>query len=125
MPPLPPIFYFVPLWGLFELAQLIIGERHLGIKQIERGSDPRERGPGEFAAFFWSAGLLLYWTWMALMVAQPIGRPQVVAMIVTSVVGFLIRSVCGLKWVLVTLTFEGAIRIGMLFSLGAVIWRRL
>jgi hypothetical protein len=125
MPPLSPIFYFAPLWLLFELGQLVIGERYLGIKQIERGIDPRERGPGEWVAFFWSAGLLLYWVWMGLMLTQPVGRPQVMAMIGMSVLGFSIRSVCGLKWVLVTLTFEGAIRIGMLLSLGMAVWRRL
>jgi hypothetical protein len=125
MTSLAPIFYFTPLWLLFELAQLIVGERYLGIKQIERGADPREKGPGEFTAFLWSAGLLLYWVWMALMLTQPVGRPQVIAMIGMSVLGFSVRSVCGLKWVLVTMTFEGAIRIGMLLSLGVVVWRRL
>ncbi|ATC63451.1 hypothetical protein CMV30_05505 [Nibricoccus aquaticus] len=125
MDSLSPLFYFAPLWLLFELGQLVIGERYLGIKQIERGTDPRERGPGELVAFLWSAGLLLYWVWMALMLSQPIGRPQVAAMLGLSVLGFSIRSVCGLKWVLVTMTFEGAIRIGMLLSLGMVAWRRL
>ena len=34
-------------------------ERYLGIKQIERGVDPRERGPGEFTSFV-AALLLMY-----------------------------------------------------------------
>jgi hypothetical protein len=125
MSPLSPLVYFAPLWLLFELGQLVAGERHLGIKQIERGIEPRESGPGEWVAFFWSSGLLLYWIWMCLMLTQPVGRPQVAAMIGMSVLGFSVRSVCGLKWVLVTMTFEGAIRIGMLLSLGMVLWRRL
>ncbi|MGC4074666.1 MAG: hypothetical protein QM760_19625 [Nibricoccus sp.] len=125
MTPLASIFYLVPLWLLFELGQLVVSERYLGIKQIERGIDPREQGPGEWVSFFWSAGLLLYWVWMVLMLTQPVGRPQVAAMIGMSVLGFSVRSLCGLKWVLVTMTFEGAIRIGMLLSLGMVAWRRL
>jgi hypothetical protein len=124
MTPLSSIVYLAPLWLLFELGQLAIGERYLGIKQIERGIDPRERGPGEFVAFLWSAGLLIYWVWMALMLTQSVGRPQVATMIAISVLGFSVRSFCGMKWVLVTMTFEGAIRVGMLFSLGMVIWRQ-
>lgn len=125
MDPLSPLFYFTPLWLLFELGQLVAGERYLGIKQIQSGTDPREHGPGEWLAFFWSGGLLVYWVWMALMLTQPVGRPQIAAMIGMSVLGFSIRNVCGLKWVLVTMTFEGAIRIGMLLSLGMAAWRRL
>jgi hypothetical protein len=125
MPPLSPIFYFAPLWMLFELGQLVIGERYLGIKQIEKGVEPRERGPSEFVSFLWSACILLYWVWMGLMLTQPIGRPQVLAMVILSVIGFSIRRACGLKWILITMTFEGAIRIGMLLSLAVVLWRRL
>jgi hypothetical protein len=120
-----PIFYLAPAWMVFELAQLVVGERHLGIRQIGPGIDPRERGPGEWVSFFWSAGIVIYWVWMGLMLAQPVGRPQVVAMIVISVLGFTLRRTCRLKWVLLVMTFEGAIRIGMLFSLTGVIWRRL
>jgi len=124
MTPLSPLLYFTPLWLLFELGQLVVGERYLGIKQIERGVDPRERGPGEFTSFLWSFGIVIYWVWMALMLSQPIGRPQVFAMIGLTVLGFSIRRTCGMKWVLVTMTFEGAIRIGMLLSLGVVVWRQ-
>jgi hypothetical protein len=125
MTSLSPILYLAPAWMVFELAQLVIGERHLGIKQIERGIDPRERGPGEWLSFFWSAGILVYWVWMGLMLAQPVGRPQVAAMIGISVLGFTIRRTCRLKWILLVMTFEGAIRIGMLISLSGVVWRRL
>jgi hypothetical protein len=125
MPPLSPLLYLAPFWMLFELAQLVISERYLGIKQIERGLDPRESGPGELLAFFWSSGLVVYWVWLALMLSQPIGRPQVLAMIGISVLGFSIRRACRMKWVLLVMTFEGAIRIGMLLSLTGVLWRRL
>jgi len=39
--------------------------------------------------------------------------------------GLLLRRGCGLKWLLVILTFEGSIRIGMLLYLCGLAWRRL
>ncbi len=119
------LFVFAPVFLAFELWQLVIAERYVGIKQIERGTDPRELGLGEAAAAFWSLTLLAYWAWMALMLFQPWGRLQVLMLIAVSGIGFLIRRGCGLKGVLVTLTFEGAIRIGMLLSLCVLAWRRL
>ena len=119
------LFLLAPLFLAFELWQLVIAERYVGIKQIERGTDPRELGLGEFTAAAWSLLLFAYWAWMVLMLFQPWGRLQVLLMIAVSVGGAAIRRGCGLKWVLVALTFEGAIRIGMLVSLGALAWRRL
>ncbi|MFT3869234.1 MAG: hypothetical protein QM715_12315 [Nibricoccus sp.] len=120
-----PLVYLTPLWMVAEIAQLVACERFLGVKQIEAGTDPRQNGPRESLAFGWSASLVLFWLWQFTMLLQPIGRGQVAAMIVITIVGYSIRRNCGLKWVLVVLTFEGAIRIGMLLSLAAVIWRRL
>jgi hypothetical protein len=119
------LFIFAPVFLVFELWQLVLAERYVGIKQIERGTDPRELGLGEAAAAFWSLMLLAYWAWMALMLFQPWGRLQALILISVSGIGFLIRRGCGLKWVLVTLTFEGAIRVGMLLQLCALAWRRL
>ena len=39
--------------------------------------------------------------------------------------GYALRTTCGLKWVLVVLTFEGSIRVGMLISLIGMSWRAL
>jgi len=119
-----PLVFLTPVWFLFEIAQLIVAERFLGVKQIEAGSDPREHGPREILAFAWSAGLFLFWLWLAAMLFQPSGRAQIAAMMVITGIGFLLRRSCGLKWVLVVLTFEGALRIGMLLSLAALAWRR-
>ena len=52
-------------------------------------------------------------------------RAQGIVLILVTGAGYLIRSTCGLKWVLVVLTFEGSIRIGMLVSLLGQSWRRL
>lgn len=120
-----PLVYLTPVWMIAEIAQLVACERFLGVKQIEAGTDPRQHGPRESLSFAWSASLVLFWLWQLAMLLQPIGRGQVAAMIAITIVGYSIRRNCGLKWVLVVLTFEGAIRIGMLLSLAAVIWRRM
>jgi len=119
------LFAFAPLFLAFELWQLVVAERYVGIKQIGRGTDPRELGLGQATAAGWSLTLFAYWVWMGLMLLQPWGQLQVLLMIVVSIAGFMLRRGCGLKWLLVILTFEGSIRIGMLLSLGALAWRRL
>lgn len=120
-----PLAAFAPAWIGFEVLQLIVGERYLGVKQIQAGRDPRLAGPPEWLAFLWSAGIVLYWTWMAGMLYVRVGFPQILALIAITVVGYTVRRACGLKWVLVVLTFEGAIRIGMLVSLCALLWREI
>ncbi|MBK9990114.1 MAG: hypothetical protein IPP19_05080 [Verrucomicrobia bacterium] len=119
-----PLVFLTPLWFIFEIAQLIVSERFLGVKQIEAGTDPRLHAPREPLAFAWSAGLMLFWLWLVAMLFQPIGRAQIAAMIVITLAGYVVRRSCGLKWVLVVLTFEGAIRIGMLLSIAALAWRK-
>ena len=114
-----------PVFLLFELWQLVIAERYVGLKQIARGTDPRDLGLGESTAAFWTVTLVVYWTWMVLLLLQPWGHLQIVLLIGVSVVGFSVRRGCGLKWLLVVLTFEGSIRIGMLLSLSFFAWRRL
>jgi len=102
-----------------------MGERYLGIRQIERGADPRALGLSEITAFFWSAGILLSWAWIVAMLFHPVGQGQALCMLAVSVVGYGLRRSCSLNWVLVILTFEGAIRVGMVMSLIAVAWQRL
>ena len=110
---------------LFEAWQLVIAERYLGIKQIENGVDPRTRGPSEPAAFAWSAGILFYWIWMILMLIPASGRIQIICMLAVSLFSYALRRNAPLKWILVILTLEGAIRIGMIISLITEAWRRL
>lgn len=122
---IPALLYLAPLCLLFEVGQLVVAERHLGIKQIESGVDPRERGPGEALSFFWGAGILLYWVWMILMLIPKDGRLQVVCMLIVSLAGYSLRRNSALRWILVILTIEGAVRIGMIISLLAGAWRAL
>jgi len=119
------LLYLSPLWIVFEAWQLVVAERYLGIKQIEQGVDPRSRGPGEPVAFFWSTGIFLYWAWMILMLIPTSGRIQIVCMLGVSLLGYSLRRNSPLKWILVILTLEGAIRIGMIISIIGDAWRKL
>lgn len=73
----------------------------------------------------WLGGLGLYFLWMVLLLFNPIGRAQGLVLLATTAVGYSLRGSCGLKWVLVVLTFEGSIRVGMLLSLLLTTWRHM
>ena len=81
-------------------------------------------GLGEATAFGWSTMLVLYWIWMLLLLVPPFCRVHGAALLLVSMFGFSLRRGCPLKRVLVILTFEGTIRIGLLVSLAAMAWRR-
>ncbi len=119
------LLLFAPLFLLFEFWQLVLSERYLGIKQIARGADPRSLGPGEPTAFFWSLLLIGYWLWMVLLLLSPLARIHALGLMAVTAIGFSLRRGSPLKWVLVILTFEGAVRVGLLLSLGVMAWRRL
>ena len=101
-----------------------MSERYVGIKQIARNGDPRKLGLGEITAFFWSAAIVAYWLWMFSLLFVAFTRVHGLILVVVSIAGYSIRRNCGLKWVLVTLTLEGAVRIGLIVSLLAMAWRR-
>lgn len=119
------VLLFAPLFLFFEVGQLLLSERYLGVKQIARNADPRTLGLGETTAFFWSVGILSYWAWMLVLLAAPLGRVHGLCLLVVASAGFVLRRGCSLKWVLVILTFEGAARMGLLFSLSVMAWRRI
>jgi len=119
------IILLAPVFLLFEVWQLVLCERYLGIKQIARGADPRRLGLHETTAFGWSMALLLYWVWMLLLLTAGFGRAHGLGLLAVSMLGFSLRRGNALKWMLVILTFEGAIRVGLLLSLTVTAWRRL
>ena len=47
------------------------------------------------------------------------------ALLTVTAIGFSLRRGTSLKWILVILTFEGAVRVGLLVSLFGMAWRRL
>ncbi len=119
------LLLLAPAWIVFEVAQLVIGERYLGIKQIVRSADPRTLGLSEITAFFWSSAILTYWLWMGLLLAIPYARAATLGLLAVSAIGFSLRRGNRLKWTLVILTFEGALRIVFLIALCSIVWRRL
>jgi hypothetical protein len=121
---IPLLVFLAPVFLLFEGVQLVAAERYLGVKQVERGLDPRELGPSEPLAAVWALALLVYWAWIGAMLVPGFARPQVVCLLVVSLLGYAARRHCTVKWVLVILTLEGAIRIGMLVSIMVLAWRR-
>jgi hypothetical protein len=120
-----PFALLAPLFLLFEVWQLVVSERYMGVKQIRVNADPRELPMPRWMSIVWAGGLLLYFAWMLSLLLHPVGRAQGFVLIAMTAVGYALRTSCGIKWVLVVLTFEGAIRIGMLVSLFASSWRRL
>lgn len=119
------LLFLAPLFLAFEVWQLVMSERYLGIKQIARHGDPRTLGMAEFTAFCWSAFLMLYLVWMLALMLLPFSRVHGLSLLAVLGVGFALRRNTGLKWILVILTFEGAVRVGLLISLLAMAWRRL
>ena len=120
-----PFALLAPVFLVFEFWQLVISERYMGIKQIRVNADPRELPMSGRVAAVWSLGLLLYLPWMVTLLLHPVGRAQGVVLLLVTATGYGLRSTCGLKRVLVVLTLEGSIRIGMLISLLYMSWRRL
>jgi hypothetical protein len=114
-----------PLFLLLEVWQLVMSERYVGIKQIARGGDPREMGPGEAVAFLWSASLIVYAVWTLALLALPGARVFALCIIAATGIGYPIRRNCGLKMILVVLTCEGSVRIGLLSMLTYLAWSRL
>lgn len=120
-----PFALLAPLFFAFELWQLFVGERFLGIKQIRVNADPRELPMPNWMAALWVGGIIVYGLWMVTLLLHPQGRAQGAVLLAITFIGYLLRSTTSLKWTLVILTFEGAIRIGMLLSLFGLIWRQM
>jgi hypothetical protein len=119
------LLFVAPLFLFFEVWQLVVSERYLGIRQIARNGDPRTLGLREYIAFCWSVVIVTYWLWMLGLLLTPFTRVHGLCLIAVSALGFSFRRNTSIKWVLVILTFEGAIRVGLLVSLITLAWRRL
>ncbi len=120
-----PLLLPLPLFLAFEFWQLVVAERYLGIAWIERGTDPRRQPMAGGRAALWSIGILAGWLWALTLLALPMARGPAACMLLVSLAGFFVRRNVSVKWVLVSLTFEGAIRIGMMLFLVGAVWRQL
>lgn len=121
---MPPLLLLAPLFFAFEVWQLVMGERYLGIKQIARDADPRDLGLREATAFCWLLALGAYAAWSLALLTLPSTRLHAVGLIGIWLIGYSLRRNVGLKHVLIVLTFEGAFRIALLVSLLVLAWRR-
>jgi hypothetical protein len=119
------LLFLAPLFLLFELWQLVVCERYMGIKQLAAGIDPRRLPMREGLALGWIAVLVVYWVWTGLILGLPFARVPALCLFSVSLAGYGLRRNSPLKWALVILTFEGAVRIGMLVSLCGTLGRRL
>jgi len=120
-----PLALLAPLFLVFEVWQLVVGERYLGVRHIRANADPRALPMSNTLAASWAVGLIVYFAWMLLLLPHPVGRAQGFVLLAVTAVAYALRSSLSLKWTLVILTFEGAIRIGMLLSLLGSTWRAL
>jgi hypothetical protein len=119
------LLLFAPVFLVFELWQLVLSERYLGVKQMARRADPRLLGLSEVTAFFWSTVLISYWVWMLLLLTVRYGRMFGLGLLLITALGYSLRRSGGLKWALVILTFEGAFRVAALLGLSISVWHRL
>ena len=62
---------------------------------------------------------------MILMLIPAANRIQTACMLGVSLMGYSLRRNSPLKWILVILTLEGAIRIGMMVSIIGDAWKKL
>ncbi|HEY4302379.1 MAG TPA: hypothetical protein VGM73_16020 [Candidatus Didemnitutus sp.] len=120
-----PFALLAPLFLVFEIYQLVVSERYLGIRQIRLNTDPRELPIKTWVAATWSIGIILYGLWMLLLLTHPVGRTQGLVLLAVTFIGYASRSANSMKWTLVILTFEGAVRVGMLLSLIGTTWRAM
>lgn len=117
--------FLVPVFLVFEAAQLIYAERFLGVKHIQGGADPREVGPSEAISALWVLAICSQSAWQLWLLTDPTSRIHAACLLLVSLVGFSLRSNCRLKWVLVILTIEGALRMGLMVSMLGAAWRAL
>jgi len=113
-----------PFFMVFDIVQLLVAERYIGVKQIRAGMHPLEmdRKPPDWAVFLWIAGLVALWLYMIALLFDPRGGLHGGIMLLVSVGGFALRRIMGIKWALVLMTIETAIRLGMLANLMMVVF---
>ncbi|MEM9226548.1 MAG: hypothetical protein AAGA45_01135 [Verrucomicrobiota bacterium] len=113
------LIYLAPLFIGFELVQLLAAERFIGIKQVRTGIHPLERSQRlpEWMSAIWLLGRLATWAFMIALLFDVQSAIQGFIMISVTLVAIVMRRSLGLKWALVIMTVEGAIRIGLMVNL--------
>jgi hypothetical protein len=121
-----PLFLLVGCAGCvaLEIWQLVQAERLLG-RRAPSAAAATSSGPDERQARRWSLALLAYWLGMVGLLFLPVARLHALGLLLATMIGFSLRRGAERLWTLRLLTFEGAIRVGLLLSLAALAWRRL
>ncbi len=105
-----------PVFAAFEVTQLLVAQRYIGLEQIRRNAHPLEAvaSPSGVLAVAWMLGLLCSYVYQVALLFQPeLGvKVAAVLLLLVSATGFAIRRVCGLRWGLVVLTPECGARAG-------------
>jgi len=113
------ILLLPPFFILFEMAQLVVAERYIGVKQIRGGIHPLEqhpRGP-RLLPELWLGCLIVYWFYMVALLFVPGVTFQAFILVFVTLLGTSLRRSFGMRWALVVMTFEGAIRMGLLINI--------
>jgi hypothetical protein len=108
--------WLAPLFILFEMAQLMVATRYIGLDQIRSGVHPLDqypRGPRLLSAA-WVAGIFASYAYQVILLFNPQTALPGLLMLATTLAGFGLRRAGGLKYALVVMTFEGSIRAGFL-----------
>lgn len=112
MPPLLILACFIPP---AEIAQLVLAERRIGMRQIRAGIDPRDsrHHPPDWIGWTWLGLALVVNVYPLFLTFDDKARFFGLLMLLFSVVGFDMRRRLGMKWALVIFAFEGALRNGV------------
>ena len=115
--------YFAPVVLIAELTQLVVAERHIGVTAIRAERDPRrEPAPSAAVGWLWFAVAALGISYPGFLVFFGETRLQALTMMLFTVGGFEARRRGGLRWALVALTIEGAVRIGLICQMLGLWW---
>jgi hypothetical protein len=104
-----------PVFLLFDLVQIVVLERYIGVKVLKADLEPRDLPLPGWAALLWIIGTKVYLLWMIALLFEPRLWLPAATMLAATAAGLVLRRFAGLRWALVVLTFEVAIRAGMLF----------
>jgi len=108
--------WLAPVFIFLEVAQLLVADRFLGVEQIRAGVHPLEKSPqgSTILSVMWLVGIVSGYIYqLSLLFNRPTNLPGLLLIAVT-IAGFGFRRACGLKWALMVMTFEGALRLGFL-----------
>ena len=101
-----------------ELAQLVLAERRIGVRQLRAGLDPREEAaPPAYLGWSWLALAATVQQYPVVLLTDGATRFFGLLMLLIGVVGFDLRRRGGLRWALVVFTIEGALRIGVMIQM--------